>query len=636
MKHVIIGTAGHIDHGKTTLVKALTGRNTDRLKEEQERGISIELGFTYFDLPSGQRAGIIDVPGHEKFIKNMLAGVIGIDIVLLVVAADEGIMPQTVEHLAILDILGIKRGIVVLTKSDLVDEEWMELVEDEIQSAVEGTFLENSNIVRVSSTKRSGIDEVIRLIDEYSEELEEKELNDMPRLPVDRVFTISGFGTVVTGTLLSGKYKVGDEIQVFPGDKTARIRTLQVHDQDAEVAFGGQRVAINLAGIKTDDVHRGSVIAPINSMKDTMMVDVKIKLLKSIDRVIENRTRLKLYIGTEEILCRIVLLDKEDLKPGEGAYAQLRLENRIVAKRGDRFILRFYSPMFTIGGGEILEPNPEKKKRFDTKSIEELRIKETGNSKDILEKIIQLKSKDFPSLKEISTETAMLEENLNKDLELLVLECKIIIFTATKDIYPIHIEHFDKLKKIIIEEIRLFHERYPLRLGMPKEEVRSRILKKAKTKVADQFIQNLVDNNLIGQTNDLLKILGISPSYSKDQLKIRAAILDKLALNEFLPPKKEELILDLGVSRDDVDEVFNALFINKELYKINDEVYLLSNSYDKALVLLKEYISINKSISIGEFRDLLNTNRKVSLGLLEYLDQIKITKRDGEKRTLIK
>lgn len=426
MKHVIIGTAGHIDHGKTTLIKAITGRETDRLKEEQERGISIELGFTYFDLPSGQRAGIIDVPGHEKFIKHMLAGVIGIDIVLLVVSAEEGIMPQTVEHLSILDLMGIKKGFVVLTKSDLVDSEWIDMVEEEVRDEIQGTFLEKAPIIRVSSTTKMGIEDTINLIEEYTKELEDKDIDDMPRLPVDRVFSISGFGTVVTGTLLSGKFKVGDEIQVFPGDTKARIRTLQVHDEDATIAYGGQRVAINLAGLKKEDVDRGNIIAPIGSMTDTMMADVKIKLIKGINRTIDNRTRLRLYIGTKEVLCRIVLLDKEQLEPGEEGYAQLRLEEEIVAKRGDKFILRFYSPMFTIGGGEILEPNPTKKKRFDEKTIKELEVKEMGSPTDIIENIIEDKSKDFPTTKDIAVFTAMLEENVREEVQKLILDEKVI------------------------------------------------------------------------------------------------------------------------------------------------------------------------------------------------------------------
>ncbi|MFY9483865.1 MAG: selenocysteine-specific translation elongation factor, partial [Tissierellaceae bacterium] len=294
MKHFIIGTAGHIDHGKTTLIRALTGRNTDRLKEEQKRGISIDLGFTYFDLPSGQRAGIIDVPGHEKFIKNMLAGVMGMDIVILVVAADEGIMPQTEEHLSILNLLGIERGFVVLTKVDLVDDEWLDMVEEEVREEIKGTFLETSPILKVSSTKKEGIQEVINLIDEYVKDIEERDISEMPRIPIDRVFSLSGFGTVITGTLLSGSLRIGDEVQIYPGRTTARIRNLQVHDEDREIAYAGQRVAVNLAGLKKDQVNRGDVLAPIDQMRETRLLDVKIKLLDKVDIVLRPRTRLRL------------------------------------------------------------------------------------------------------------------------------------------------------------------------------------------------------------------------------------------------------------------------------------------------------------------------------------------------------
>ena len=636
MKHVIIGTAGHIDHGKTTLIKALTGRNTDRLKEEQNRGISIELGFTYFDLPSGKRAGIIDVPGHEKFIKNMLAGVIGIDIVLLVVAADEGIMPQTVEHLAILDLLGIRKGIIVITKADLAEDDWIELVEEDILEEVEGTFLEGSPIVRVSSTKKSGIDDLIKLVDEYSDIVEERDSKDMPRLPVDRVFSISGFGTVVTGTLLSGQFNIGDQIQIFPGNATSRIRTLQVHDEDAEAAFGGQRVAINLAGIKKDEVERGSVIAPVNSMKNSMMIDVKLKALKSIDRSIENRTRLHLYIGTREVLCRIVLLDRDQLNPGEEAYAQLRLEEEIVSKRGDRFILRFYSPMFTIGGGEILEPNAIKKKRFDEKIIEELKLMEAGDSKDILEKIVCNKGKDFLSVKELSQETSILEETILKDINKLVDEEKVITFTSSKDIYPLHKIYFEDLHKDIIIEVESYHKKYPLRIGMPKEEIRSKILGKAKQKIADQILEKLFEIGSIEQVYEFISLRNFKIKYSEEQLLISRFILDKLKASEYLPPRNEDITSELKVNLEQVEEVLNALIIEGEFIRISEDVYMLSSSYNNALDMLRSFINTNGSITLGEFRDLLGTNRKVALSLLDYYDQLKITKRDGEKRVLIK
>ena len=635
MKHIIIGTAGHIDHGKTTLIRAITGRNTDRLKEEQDRGISIELGFTYFDLPSGQRAGIIDVPGHEKFIKSMLAGVIGIDIVLLVVAADEGIMPQTTEHLAILDLLGIKKGFVVLTKSDLVDEEWIELVEEEIQEELINTFLEGSPIVRVSSTKGEGIEQVTELVDKYTAELDEKDYNDMPRLPVDRVFSISGFGTIVTGTLLSGQFKTGEEVQIYPGDKKARIRSLQVHDNDVEIAYGGQRVAVNLAGTKKEDLHRGSMIAPVNAMLETMMLDVKIKLLKSLDREIENRTRLKLYLGTKEVLCRLVLLDKEVLIPGEEAYAQLRLEEEVVAKRGDKFILRFYSPMFTIGGGEVLESNPAKRKRFDEDIIKELEIKEYGDTKDIIENIIEEKSKNFPSIKELSSSSSTLEENLKEEVEELSKEGKVLIFSLTKELYPIHINYFNHIKTKIINELSNYHKVYPLRTGMSMEEIRSKYLKNAKAKVAEKFIQMLIDQGDVAQALENIKLSSFKIEYNEEQTKIKKDIIYLLDSSAFLPPKKEEIAKLLEITKAEFEEVFNNLLSSGEIIKINDELFLLDKTLNTGIEKIKSFIKTNGSITIGQCRDLLGANRKVTLGILEYLDGLKITKRDEEKRTLI-
>ncbi|MDU5080598.1 selenocysteine-specific translation elongation factor [uncultured Tissierella sp.] len=636
MKHVIIGTAGHIDHGKTTLIRAITGRNTDRLKEEQERGISIELGFTYFDLPSGQRAGIIDVPGHEKFVKNMLAGVIGIDIVLLVVAADEGIMPQTLEHLHILDLLGIKKGFVVLTKSDLVDSEWIDMVEEEVREEIKGTFLEDTPIIRASSTTKMGIEKIINLIDGYAAELKDRDVDDMPRLPVDRVFSISGFGTVVTGTLLSGQLKIGDEVQVFPGDKKARIRTLQVHDQDASIAYGGQRVAANLAGLKKEDIDRGDTIAPVNSMNDTMMLDVKIKLLKDIDRYIDNRTRLRLYIGTKEVLCRVVLLDKEEIGPGDEAYAQLRLEEEVVAKRGDKFIIRFYSPMFTIGGGEILEPNPKKKKRFDDKAIKELEIKEMGSSTDIIENIIEDKSKEFPTTKEIAVFTAMLEESIKNEINKLIENKKVISFSLTKDLHIIHINYFNKVKDKILEELKNFHSKYPLRAGMQKEEIRSRFLKNAKPKVAEAFIDLLIEKGYLEQKLENISINGFEIKFNDNQLKISQEILRGFKENPYQPPRREDLESIIGEKKDEIEEVFISLLNNGDIIKLNEEVYISKEAYDLGLDKLKEHFTNKDSISIGEYRDLLNTNRKVALALLEYFDQIKITKRDKDIRILNK
>lgn len=635
MKHLIVGTAGHIDHGKTTLIRALTGRNTDRLKEEQERGISIELGFTYFDLPNGQRTGIIDVPGHEKFIRNMLAGVSGIDIVLLVVAADEGIMPQTLEHLAILDMVGVKNGFIVLTKADMVENEWLEMVKEEVIEEVKGTFLENSPVIPVSSVTKEGIEDVILLIQDISDKLEDKNINDMPRLPIDRVFSISGFGTVVTGTLLAGKLSVGDEVEVFPQEIKARIRSLQVHDQDAKEAFGGQRVAMNLAGIKKSDIRRGSVVAPVNSMQDTMMIDAKVKLLRSLDRPIENRTRLKLYLGTEEVLCRIILLDRDTLEPGDEAYVQLRLEDKTVAKMNDRFILRFYSPMFTIGGGEVLDPNPSKRKRFDDDALEELVIKDEGDLIDVIEHIILDKGDKFLSTKELSMTSSTHEDLFLESVIRLSEEGKVKLFKLSKDAYPVHVEKLEDLKSKLIDELSKYHHKYPLRIGYSKEEIRSKLFLNAKPKLAEEIIIYFLGTGIIKQSKDLLALPDFQVELSKDDAEFKKTIIDSFVKSEFNPPKREDLLSLVMGKNKEIEEVFMFLLGSGEIVKLSDDLYFLESLIEESKDTLIKYIKENGSITVGEFRDQLNANRKVSIGLLEYFDGIKLTKRDGEKRVLV-
>lgn len=636
MKHIIIGTAGHIDHGKTTLIKAITGRETDRLKEEQKRGISIELGFTYFDLPNGERAGIIDVPGHERFIKNMLAGVIGIDIVMLVVAADEGPMPQTLEHLAILDILGIKKGFVVITKTDLVDEEWLELVEEEIREEVAGSFLEDSAFIRVSSTQGLGIDKLIDKVMEYSEELEEKKDTDLAYFPIDRSFVMPGFGTVVTGTLLSGSISVGDELEIFPEEIEGRIRTLQVHDKDEERAFAGQRVAMNIAGIKKDQAARGSVIAPIGTLKKTMMLDVKIKLLKSLDRAIANRTRVRLYIGTKEILCRMILLDRDELKPGEEAFAQLRLEEEIVAKRKDRFIIRFYSPMFTIGGGEVVETNPSKHKRFDRSIIEDLEIKAQGSKEEILEQIILDKSPEFPTLKDLVSYTALIQEELETRIDDLISKEKAIDFILTKDRYIIHEDYFKSLKINIEEELKIYHNKYPLKAGMSKEEIRSKFLKNAPSRLGEYILDRFIKLNYLEQLNEYIKLKDFQINLSQEQKALKEKIIEIMKDNSYNPLKREEILEKLEVDKDDFYELFNYLINIEEIIKLSEEIFLYKEDVETAFQKLIKYIEENSSISIAEFRDLLASNRKTALSLLEYADEKKITVRKEDKRILYK
>lgn len=634
MKNIIIGTAGHIDHGKTTLIKAITGRNTDRLKEEQKRGISIDLGFTYFDLPSGRRAGIIDVPGHEKFIKNMLAGVIGIDIVILVIAADEGVMPQTKEHLDILNLLGIKNGIVALTKIDLVEEEWRELVVEEIKENLKGTFLENSPIIQVSSVNRVGIDEIVNTIDKMTDKVPDRDITLVPRLPIDRVFTLAGFGTIVTGTLISGTFSLGDEVQIFPGNKKSRIRSIQVHGKNEKQAYAGQRVAINLPDVKKEEISRGNVLAPIDSMQPTMMIDVKLDLLQSCEKIIEDRTRLRLYIGTNEVLFRIVLLDKENLSAGESCYAQLRLEDKIVAKPGDRFIIRSYSPMVTIGGGKVLESNPPKRKKYDQQVINELRIKESGNISDIIEEIIKNRSSEYPTIKDISTYTVLPEDKVNSIVKTLECDCKVVTVKLLNDKYIIHKTYYDFLENNIRNELIKYHKNYPLRVGMPKEEIKSKYFPNIKPKLAESIINIMIDKKIIKQTLENVSIKEFEVKFNSFQLEIRKNIEDMFFSNSFNPPKKEEIIGGLTYDVKDINQVFEALVEMGIIIKINDEIYFHNEVYKKIQKLIINYIENNGSITVAQGRDLLKTSRKIMIALMEYMDKNKITKRIGNERIL--
>lgn len=633
MKNIIIGTAGHIDHGKTTLIKALTGRETDRWEEEKRRGITIDLGFTYFDLPDGNKAGIIDVPGHEKFIKNMLAGVIGMDMVLLVIAADEGMMPQTVEHLNILNILGVKKGIVVLTKYDLIDPEWLMLVKEDISEELKDTFLEDAPMVEVSSKTGYGINNLVNAIVIQSEsEVEERNINTIPRLPIDRVFSITGFGTVITGTLISGQLKKGDEVEIYPVNKICKIRNIQVHSQDAEKAYAGQRTAINLSNIKKSEIYRGCVIAPVNSMKNTMMLDVKLSLLKSSRRIVENRSRLHLYTGTSEILCRVVLLDREELSPGESCYAQLRLEEEVAVRRGDKFIIRFYSPMETIGGGEIIEPVPLKKKRFDDKLIEELKVKEKGSSTDVIENIIKENSKNVPTVAEIAKITALSEEEIKISIDILEDEGKITTFSLKNDKYSWHKSFEREIEQNIEKYLFEYHQKNKYLKGAKKSEIKSKYLPNLKQNVFDLVVNSFAEKGLIKQQGEFISLTYFKIQYDDVYKKIEDIIMKNLIDAKFEFIKQEELIMKINING--AEEIIALMLDDKKIIKISEVGITTYEIYNEAKNKLIEYVKKNSKITAAEYRDLLNINRKIAIGLLEHFDTQKVTKRVENDRIL--
>ena len=629
MKNIIIGTAGHIDHGKTTLIKALTGRNTDRWEEEQRRGITIDLGFTWFDLKNGDRVGIIDVPGHEKFINNMVAGVVGMDLVMLVVAADEGIMPQTREHMDILGLLGIKKSILVLNKCDLVDEEWLELVEEEIQEELKGTFLEDAPVVRVSAATGQGLEELTdTIIRVMADEVEEKDTQTIPRLPIDRVFTLSGFGTIITGTLISGTISKEDVLEMYPIGKECKIRSIQVHGQDKDKCYAGQRVAINLSNIKKKEIHRGCVIAPKNSMKNTDLLDVKLSVLPDSMRIVTNHERLHLYTGTSEILCRAVLLDKEEIGPGESGLVQLRLEEEIALKRGDRFVVRFYSPMETIGGGVVLEPNPVRKKRFDEKAIEELKKKESGSLADVMELHIKQHADKMITMAELAKIMAHSVDELQEYLEELKEEGIVHVFAMKKDVYLWHRDSEYALRQKIQEALEAYHKRYPYRYGMKKAEIHNTYLKKVKPIVFDAYIEQLVAQNQIGRKDEYLHLAEFEVSKDAMFLKTEKTLVDAFEKAGFDFVRFSEI--DLGtIPRETAEDVLLLLVDEERVVRINEEMFTMKYLMDEAEEKIRKHLENEDVITIAQVRDMFSTSRKSAKPILEYMDSIKVTKKTG-------
>lgn len=629
MKNVIIGTAGHIDHGKTTLIKALTGRNTDRWEEEQKRGITIDLGFTWFDLPSGDRAGIIDVPGHEKFINNMVAGVVGMDLVLLVIAADEGIMPQTREHMDILQLLGIEKSIIVLNKCDLVDEEWTELVEEEIKEELSGTFLEDAPVVKVSAATGEGLEELVKLIDHMaSDELVPKDIHTIPRLPVDRAFSLSGFGTIITGTLVSGTIRKEDVLEMFPIGKESKIRSIQVHGEDKRECYAGQRVAINLSNIKKHEIRRGCVLAAPGSMKTTDLLDVKLNVLDSSMRVLTNHTRLHLFTGTSELLCRAVLLDKEEIGPGESGYVQLRLEEEIAVCRGDKFVVRFYSPMETIGGGVILEPNPGVKKRFQPAVIEELKQKESGSTADVVELHVKEHGKTMITVAELARITARSPEEVEQDVKELKQQGKVCVFEMRKDTFVWHMSAAEEARRILEEGLGAYERKYPYRYGMKKAEVQMTYFSRMKPNVFDRVVSFLEEKGWFKRVDEFLCTSDYQVRKDETYEKTAKLLTDAFSRAKYDFLRYSEIDCQ-GVPRETADDILNILLEEHIAVKVAEDIYTLQQYMDEAKEVISAKLAEDPVITIAQVRDIFGTSRKSAKPILEYMDSIKVTKKTG-------
>lgn len=632
MNNVIVGTAGHVDHGKTCLIKALTGVDTDRLKEEKQRGITIELGFADLHTPEGETIGIIDVPGHERFIKNMLAGIGGIDLVLLVVAADEGVMPQTVEHLDILRLLNIKKGIIVLTKADTAGEDWLEMVAEDVREAVKDSFLADAPLVAVSSHTGQNIDTLRNMIFDMVRDCSEKNNNpDLLRIPIDRVFTIGGFGTVITGTLTEGKITVGQEVELYPAQKLAKVRNLQVHGNMVEEARAGQRTAVNLVNIKKEEIRRGDVLAARGSLHPAMMADVRITMLSDAKRELLSGSRVHLYYGSDEILCKAILLDAEALAPGESGYAQLRIEGEIAVRQGDHFVIRFYSPVETIGGGVVLDADPRKHKRFDEKVLSALAVREKGDDSDLLEQIVKEGSREMRDigaiarlLRRTAGETAAMAE------ELVAAGKAVMLMDKT----PVHVEYLEQAAVAAGKLLADYHEKNPLSPGMQKEEFRAKLLAKLHrkdAKEADLLLKYLEETRRVKTGDNMVAEPEFQISYTPEQKRQRDRLEEFYKGRGFEAPEIDEA-LDGEKDRAGAKQAVIALVHEGTLVRITGQTYMHREFHDKAVQLIKDQMGARGSITLAEARDLMNTSRKYALMILDYTDEKKLTIKEGDER----
>ena len=634
MRNVIIGTAGHVDHGKTCLIQALTGKNTDRLKEEQQRGITIELGFADMTAPDGTDIGIIDVPGHEKFIRNMLAGIGGIDIVLLVVAADEGVMPQTVEHLDIMRLLDIKRGIIVITKADLADEDWLELVEDDIRTACAGSFLENAPAVRVSSYTGQGIEELRSMIFDMIKTLEDRNTDPgLLRIPVDRVFTIAGFGTVITGTLTQGQIRQGQEVMIYPSGITARVRNLQVHNNMVETAYAGQRTAVNLTGIKKEEINRGDVVAAKNSITPGKLLDVRLDLLADSNRTIKSGDRVHFYYGASETLCKVSLLGVELLGPGETCYAQLFFDEDVSIKKGDHYVIRYYSPVETIGGGIVLDASPRKHRKKDTGVIEALRIRESGDETAVLEQALKDSCRDYISTAQLAKQVGMSEQDASEKLARIEAEGRAV--KLPNGVY-LHIDYVNNAENTAIEMISEYHQSNALLPGMPKEELRNKLassLRITDGRNLEYIMDLLISRGKLEAGPNLIRSAGFKVTYTPEQQKLIERLSETYEKAGFEPPETEELLSGYK----DMNTVRQLLYSMAEegiLTRISAAGFIWTPSINEAIDYIKKTIAETGSVTLAQVRDRMSTSRKYALAVLEYCDAVKLTRLVGDSRVL--
>jgi selenocysteine-specific elongation factor len=635
VKQIILGTAGHIDHGKTSLIKALTGVNTDRLKEEQERGITIELGFTAMDLPSGQRLGIVDVPGHEKFVKNMVAGATGIDVVALVVAADEGVMPQTREHMEICTLLGVQHGLVVLTKTDMVDEEMLELASEDITEFVQGTFLEGAPVIPVSAVTGRGIADLTAALDELGEKIPERSVNGLFRLPVDRVFTMKGFGTVVTGTLMSGQVRVGDPVMIYPGRMTSKIRGVQVHNDTVTEARCGQRTAINFQGLEKAAIQRGDVLARPGTLVPSFMEDVLLHYLESNKKPIKNRTRIRFHTGTSEVLGNLVLLDADELAPGQDSVAQVRLDTPLTLVRDDRFVIRSYSPVRTIGGGQILNPLPPKHKRFRADVVEGLKNLAVLDPEALISYHAAASEYAGVSYQNLILMTNLSEKRLDAALQVLLSRKGLICADKESRIY-IHGDAASRLQERVRNQLVDYHRDNPLKAGMLKEELKSKCPPAVGDKLFHLTLQQLIKDQVVVAEEERLRLASHRVRLAVNQAELKDKMLAVYRDSGLTPPYFKNLASELGMTPGEAKDVLMLLLGEQMLVKIREELYFHSRAIAALQEKLVSFLEEFEEISMPQFKDLSGVSRKYSVPLMEFFDSRHVTLRIGDIRKLRK
>jgi selenocysteine-specific elongation factor len=630
MKHVVVGTAGHIDHGKTSLVKALTGTDTDRLPEEKARGITIDLGFAFLEEPDGLTIEIVDVPGHERFVKNMLAGVGGIDLAMLVIAADEGVMPQTREHLAICSLLHIKAGLVALTKTDLAEPDWIALVREDVQGVLDGTFLAGCPIVPVSVKTGEGLVELRSALAELARAVPARSADHTPRLPVDRVFTVRGFGTVVTGTLASGRIDLEDRVEVFPRGVATKVRGLQVHGQPVESGSAGQRTAVNLQGVERAAIERGDVVAPPGSLVPTLLADATLELLADAPRPLKTRDRVRFHVGTQEVMARVLLVDRPQMEPGAVSYGRFRFEAPVIALPGDRFVIRSYSPMITIGGGTLLDVASPRFKRKTPALLAHLTLLDRGEPAQVLEEHLRQAGVAGARAADLRARVPFGPERLRELLDDLV---KIGAAVPVDREWYLHREANDRLRLETLGLLEAFHAEYPLRAGISREELRSRA-GNAQERVFAQLLSSLETEGVIRSERDQVRLAAHVIRLSPEQQRVVTGLEADFRQAGAAPPSPEEALARVGVKGNERHELFQLLVADRRLLRVKEGLYFHGEALGAIQDQLVAYLREKKEIAPAGIKDLLGVSRKYAIPLLEYFDAQRVTVRQGEHRVL--